>query len=497
MLDKIKALGTDTAIYGVSTILGRFLTFILTPIYANILTQSELGIVAIVFGYIAFLNVVYSYGMESAYFKYSATKEFGNERENFTIPFVSLFVTSMVFSGFLAALSPGIAVVINIPLDSIVLYAAAILALDAWAVIPFASLRMARKSKQFAGIKLAGIVVTVGLNILLLVHFRMGLEGIFLSNLIGSAFTLALLLPLILRNLSPGWNRALYRALLRFGIPYVPAGLAAMMIQVIDRPILEALTDQATVGIYQANYRLGIFMMLIVATFDFAWKPFALSQSDDTESGRLFGRVLTYYLLLMAGVFLVLSFFIGDVVKIPAFWGRSILPPPYWIGLPIVPVVLLAYVILGISNYVSTGMYIQKKTHLLPVVTFAGAGVNVVANLVLIPVFNIMGGAVATLLSYATMATLSYVLVQRFHPVPYEFPRLIKVIIAAGLVYGVYVILPADASSWIVKLLLIGLFVALVYIMKFFNPSEMRGLLALVTRRSPLHKGGRDDRPPL
>lgn len=497
MFDKIKALGTDTAIYGISTILGRFLTFILTPLYAHLLTQSELGIVAIIFGYVAFLNVIYSYGMESAYFKYSATKELGGDRENFTVPFVSLLATSLVFSGILAVCSPGIAHLINVPLESIILYAAAILALDAWAIIPFGSLRMARKSVHFAAIKVAGIVVTVGLNFLFLIHFRMGLEGIFLSNVIGSGLTLVLLLPVIIRNLTPTWNRNLYRALLKFGIPYVPAGLAAMMIQVIDRPILEALTDQATVGIYQANYRIGIAMMLIVSTVDFAWKPFALSHASDPDARPLFARILTYYILLMATVFLVVSFFIGEIVSVPAFWGKSILPAPYWVGLPIVPIVMLAYVFLGVFGNISAGIYIEKKTHLFPIITFAGAGVNVVSNLLLIPVLGFMGAALATLMSYAVMMVMGYFMVRRFFPVPYEFARIAKIVLAAGTVYGLYALIPEGSWFVIVKLALVLFFVALMYAMKFFNTPELKRIMNVMSRRHPADPVSNGNQTPL
>src|SRR5262249_40570158 len=142
----------------------------------------------------------------------------------------------------------------------------------------------------------------------------------------------------------------LLRALLAFGVPTVPAGLAAMVIQVIDRPILESLTDSSTVGIYQANYRLGIFMMLIVSMFDFAWRPFFFSHAKDPDAKHLFAPFLTFFLLLMTLIFLLLFFFLDTIVRTPLFFGYSILPSPYWPGLSIVPVVLVAYMFLGLSN---------------------------------------------------------------------------------------------------------------------------------------------------
>lgn len=490
MFDKIKRLGTDTAIYGVSTILGRFLTFLLTPLYVNILQLSEVGIIATVFAYIAFLNVLYGYGFEGAFMKYTSTLEIGNRKQNFSIPFLSLVATSLFFS-LLIGLNPGsLSALANLSdrYQALPMYVAWILVLDALAIIPFASLRMAGKARQFAAIKLTNIVVNVGSNILLLVHYKMGIEAIFFSNIIASAVTLLLLLPTIIGNITFEWSGPLYRALLRFGLPTVPSFFATMMIQLVDRPILEALTDKATVGIYQANYRLGIFMMLVVSMFDFAWRPFFLSHARESEAKKLFARVLTYFVFITAWVFLTVSFFIEDITKMPIFWGRSILPEPYWIGLSIVPVVLLAYIFLGISNNIAAGFYIEKKTGKLPAITFLGAFVNVAANFLLIPKFGIMGAAIATLVSYAIMAVVMYVTAQRFYPTPYEFGRIGKIAVAMALVFLVEAFVQWEAMETLWRFLLLVLFGALMYWMKFFEPTELKILARLFSRQEKTGK---------
>ncbi len=486
MFDKIKRLGTDTAMYGVSTILGRFLTFILTPLYANLLIPSELGIVATMYSYIAFLNVVYGYGMESAFFRYYSAPEIGDKKQNFTVPFASLVITSSVFSMLITLCSSGLSSFLGLP-DSgqtIVRYTAIILLLDAVAIIPFALLRMEKKAKTFASIKLAGICVNVLSNILFLMYFRKGVEGIFLSNVLSSSLVLFMLIPAMVSHISGNWHQALYRELLRFALPYVPAGIAAMMIQVIDRPILEALTDKATVGIYQANYRLGIFMMLIVSTYDFAWRPFFLSHANDKDAKQMFARILTYYILFISVMFLMLSFFIEDLVKLPLFWGRSLLPETYWAGLTIVPVVLLAYMFLGISNNIVAGIYIEKRTKHLPTIAFLGAAVNVVANYALIPVMGLMGAALATLLSYLIMTIVMYVIVQTFYPVKYEIDRIIKIAISLLIVFLLFIFVPVDTFRWLWKIGLLALFCVTMYMLRFFNAAEITQLVSLFKRRN-------------
>lgn len=484
MLGKLKRLFADTAIYGISTIVGRFLNFLLVPFYTHVLVPGEYGIVAYVYSFIAFINVLYGYGMESAYFKYSSTLEVGTARENFSTPFISLLVTSALFSGILSFFAPGLARLADLPSNSavVVTYTAGILFFDTIALVPFASLRMEGKAKLFAILKFVNIAVNVAANLVLLLVFHAGVVGIFLSGLIASAATAIMLLPTILRHFTPHFSTRLYHELLRFGLPYIPAGLAAMMIQVVDRPILKVLTNDDTVGIYQANYRLGIFMMLMVSMFDYAWRPFFLTNASDPGAKRLFSRVLTYFFLAMAAVFLALSFFLPDVIQVRIF-GKHLIAPDYWGGMAIIPVVLLAYVFLGIYNNLMAGIYIEKKTNYLPAITMAGGVTNVVANFVLIPVMGMMGAAIATLLSYAAMASILYVIAQRIYPVEYEWGRIGKIAAAAAVVYVLSLILPWASHRFLWQTGLLILFGLLMYWMRFFMPAELAWAKKLVIKQ--------------
>jgi O-antigen/teichoic acid export membrane protein len=485
MLNKLKRLFADTAIYGISTILGRFLNFLLVPFYTNVLMPGEYGIVAYVYSLIAFVNVLYAYGMESAYFKYSSTLELGTARENFTTPFISLLVSSLALSGIMTWASPSLAHLADLPVSGsiVVTYTAWILFFDTIALVPFASLRMEGKAKLFAILKFTNIAVNVAANLILLLVYHAGVEGIFLSGLIASVVTALMLLPTIARHFIPRFSGSLYRELLRFGLPYIPAGLAAMMIQVVDRPILKVLTNDDTVGVYQANYRLGIFMMLMVSMFDYAWRPFFLTNASDPGAKRLFARVLTYFVLAMAVVFLALSFFLPDLVHWKIF-GRHIIAPDYWGGIAIIPVVLLAYVFLGVYNNLMAGIYIKKKTNYLPAITMAGGITNVVANFALIPVMGMMGAAIATFLSYAIMAVVLYIVVQRIYPIEYEFGRLGKITLAAGSAYLLHALVTPPLPSFVWKLLLLLLFILLMYWMRFFNASELQAVKASFQRTS-------------
>jgi O-antigen/teichoic acid export membrane protein len=489
MFTQIKRLGADTAVYGISTIVGRFLSFLLVPFYTNVLVPGEYGIVTYVYALIAFVNVIYSYGLESAYFKYAATLEKGTAKETFSTSFLTLCGSSLLLSALLLVWRGDIAARIDLPasLSLVLPCCAGMLAFDAIALVPFASLRMERKAKTFALLKLLNIVINVISNIILLVYYRMGVEGVFISGVIASGATALMLLPTIYRHLTLSVRPALLSALIRFGVPTIPSGLAAMVIQVIDRPILRAFTDDATVGIYQANYKLGIFMMLIVSMFDYAWRPFFFSTAKEVNAKEIFSRVLTYLVLGMGAVFLFFSLYIDDIVRL-SYDGHYLIRSLYWSGLPIVPIVLLGYLFLGISTSVTAGLYIEKKTRWLIVGTATGAVINIVANYVLIPLYGIYGAAWATLLAYVGMAVAGYLTVRRFYPVTYEWRRILVVFACAGVCFAIFLMMRNTWGSMLgreglfaAKCAVMVLFISLLAAAKFFTRGEIMRMRSVLT----------------
>ncbi len=424
MLDKIKSLSKQTLIYGTSTIIGRFLNFILVPFYTNVFPPSEYGVVAVIFAYIAFLNIVYSLGFEAGYFRFASSVEIGDEKQNFSHPFFTIMLNAAVLSGIILLFNGTFAGITGISNSSIIIYAAIILFFDAISLVPFAYLRLKNKAKVFASIKLVNICVNVALNLILILVYKMGLEAVFISNLAASIVTFLLLMPIALKNISFRFNRELFRELRKFSLPYFPAGLAAIIVQVIGYPIMQYLTDVKTVGIYNANYKLGIFMMLIVSMFEYAWRPFFLNNAREPNAKPLFAKVMTIFVGAASLLFVFLTFFIDNIVMIPLPFKGHIIGAKYWSGLVIVPLVLFSYLFLGIYTNLMAGIYIEKKTRFLPLITGLGAALNIIVCFTLIPVMGIMGGAIATLVSYIAMAVYMFIVVQRFYPVEYETRRI-------------------------------------------------------------------------
>ncbi|RPI60928.1 MAG: hypothetical protein EHM44_09560 [Ignavibacteriales bacterium] len=484
MKEKLKELTKDTAIYGISTMLGRFLNFILVPFYTNVFSPADYGVVILIYSYIAIFNIIFIYGMDAAFLKYAAFKDIGDEKDNFSTPFFSVLFSSVVFCGLLIFLNQPIAQFVELSsnLNYLIILSALILFFDANAVISFLKLRLERKAKLFSFIKIISIVFNITLNVFLIVKLKWGIEAIFISNLAASIVSFLLLIPTLLKNIKFSFHKVLFYRLLKFGMPYLPAGLGMMLVQVIDVPILEKLTDIKTVGIYKANYKLGIFMMLFVNMFQYAWQPFFLTNAKEENAKEIFSKVLTYFTIVGSLMVVLLSLFISDLVKIE-FAGFSIIGAKYWAGLYIVPVILLAYLFNGLYVVFSAGIYIEEKSIYAPIVTGLGALTNVAANYILIPQLNIMGAALATLLSYIVMALGYFVVTQKFYRINYDYYKLVKIalgVLFVGVVY--YLLMFGGFLNIYYKIILAIIFISFI-LMNVFEKNEMDFIKTKLLRR--------------
>jgi len=465
MFDKLKELTKDTAIYGISTMVGRFLNFILVPLYTNIFPPADYGIIQLIYAYMAILNIVFIYGLDSAYLKFASFKDIGDDKDNFSTPYISVFAASLFFVLLIVININAIGTSLRIPSEYnyFIYIAAAILFLDVNVVIPFLKLRLDRRAKIFSLFRIINICVNVLLNIYLILILKWGIEAILISNLAASGVSLLLVLFTILKNFRLKFHLPLFKRMFKFGIPFLPAGFAIMLIQVIDIPILEKLSDLQTVGIYKANYKLGIFMMLFVNMFQFAWQPFFLQNAKEPNAKEMFSKVLTYFTLVGSIILVLLSLFISDLARIQIA-GFSLIGSQYWAGLHIVPLILLAYLINGMHTIFAAGIYIEDKSIYVPLITGTGAVVNVALNFLLIPYLNITGAALAAAASYLVIGLGYYFVAQKFYQVKYELKRIGHIFIAIFLVGVVFYYLNSIGSLlFSYKIILLILFTLYIY----------------------------------
>ena len=485
MIEKLKELTKDTALYGISTIIGRFLSFILVPFYTNVFSTQEFGIQSYIYAFLAFANIVYIYGMDAAYMKYATVIE-NDKKKVFSTSYLAVTGSNLIFSLVLLLSYSWIAGKADLENYShIFLYVIGILFLDSNTLIPFSSLRLERKAAKFATIRIINILINVFLNFTLILGFDFGIEAIFISNLVASAFSFIVLIPTILEYLEWNIDKIYLKKLLFFGLTYLPASVSSMFVQMIDVPIIRELTNESTLGIYRANYKLGIFMMLFVSMFHYAWQPFFLTNAKEENAKKIFSKVLSLFLIFSSLIWVVLSLYIEDLASFEFLNGKTLIGHDYLIGIYIVPVVLLAFVFYGLYINFIAGIYLEEKTKYLPLVTGLGALINIVSNILLVPQIGIMGGALSTLFSYIVMSIGIFVVSQKFYRINYEYNIIIKVlgvIIVIGSAY--YYLFYSGNLNGIYKFGLLVIYFILIFSLKVIKLQDLKTTLNVLLKKN-------------
>jgi O-antigen/teichoic acid export membrane protein len=502
--ERIRKLASETAVYGVSSIFGRLINFLLFPFYSNIFSPDEFGPVIVIYAAFVFLNILYQYGMESAYLKYAADS--GDEASRSTVfstSVWSLAATSILFSVAVILFQRPVGSILGLATDSrfLLYYAAGILVLDTISVVPYAELRLQNRPWYFAFVRTAGILVNISANLILILGFSMGIEAIFIANLAASAVSLLLLLPVFWSRLRFSFGRPLLRELLRFGLPFIPGGLGYALSERVNILFLaqmpadrikqlypslatdpglaeKALTSgsgvyaEHIVGAYGGIIKLAIVMALAVQMFRYAWQPFFLQHARDRDAPELFSRIFTVLTAALLFVFLAVSFFADDLVSIPLPGDRYLIAPQYWLGLAIIPIALLGYVFQGWYYHFSAGVYIEKQTRYFVVCTLAGSLVALGLNILFVPQYGMVAAAWATSLSYAVMAVLLFTIVRRFYPVSYAWTDVFLLIAVAALLFYLWTSVLGSQSILIESGLLLTYGLICFGLLKWRRPRE-------------------------
>lgn len=451
MSSKIARLASDTVVYGISTVLSRFLTFLLTPLFTNYLSKTEIGEVAAIYAMIAFVNILYSLGMEPAFMRFWKRDGGEGNHQVFTTAFATVAVLSVAVTALTIVLAGPIAASPMLALGGqgahLVQIASLIPLLDGLVLIPFAQLRMQQRPHVFASLRLLSVVVTFAFTLLFVVGFGWHIEGALWAGVIGSATTFLVFLPGVIRTVRSTIFSAqgLLKQMLSFGLPTVPSNFSSIMVQVADRPIMLMLTSSSVVGMYQTNFRLALPMMMFVTVFEYAWKPFYLNHRHDEDAKHTFSRVFTAFTAVCGAIFLVTALFIEYVVQLPFIGGRFV-NPEYWDGLTIIPVVMFAYYFNGMFINMAAGLHIEKRTGFFPVATGVAAVISVAATWLLVPPFGIMGAAWAKVFAYVVSAAMLYVFSQRVYPVRYEWSKVALLVGSSAIAYLVARSLSIDGN---------------------------------------------------
>ncbi len=472
-MSSIRKLASQTVIYGLTTILARLLNFALTPIHTDLIPKADYGVLSDLYSMIAFLMVILTFGMETAFFRFNQDKKYDQDK---------VFSHSLIFVFLMCALLLGLSIVFDDSLTRALQYEdrgflihwmLAIVAMDAIAAVPFARLRANNHPMRFLALRLGSI----GLMVLLNLFFFKVLPGmaagadedswlhgaasddkfviyVFLANLIGNAFLMLLFLPEFLKI---RWkvDRVLIRKMLIYASPLVIAGMAGVANEKAQFQFMKYLLpepqNKEAMGVFNAMMKIATFMVLFIQAFRFAAEPFFFSGEGDFKTKM--ARVMRYFVMVQSLIFLGLVCF-TDFLQ----WTHFI-DPKFWEGWHVVPILLFANLLLGINFNLNIWYKLENRTKMGAYINFFGLGFTIVSNLLLVPAFGYTGAALATLISYGATTMYSYHLNQKHSRTSYPLRAiglyLVLSVIGAALSFYIF------DHHWVAGLIIFSLYSSL------------------------------------
>ncbi len=488
----LKKLAGETVLYGLPSILGRSINFLLVLLHTYAFAPAESGILTELYLYVAFLNIIYTYGMETSYFRFA--NQF-DSKYYYNLILTSIIFTSFVFSTLIIFSSSSIARLLHYPgIEMYIAWLALVVAIDAIVAIPFARLRFEKKAKWFAIVRMANIFLNVGLNLFFLIFCKDIYEGkylpilkpfinyiyypslrlgyVFLANLLANLAFLPLLFKQFL-DFKFQFNFNKLKPVLIYAYPILIMGLAGVLNLMFDRIALKYLlpegfypkyTSQEALGIYGSCYKLSVFMSLVVQAFRYAAEPFFFSQAKEKNSPAMFAEVMKWFVIVCCILWVVVSINIDWIGNV--FLRRA----SYRDGLAVVPVLLLGNLFLGVYYNLTVWFKLTDKTIYGIYFTFGGAFINIILNVLLIPIMGFQGCAVAFTVSCISMTLACYILGEQKFPIPYPIKKILAYLISANVLIIIALKIKFENIFFgtLLHILLCTIFAAIIYIMEFY-----------------------------
>ncbi|MDT0553368.1 lipopolysaccharide biosynthesis protein [Urechidicola vernalis] len=471
-MSALKRFFKDTIIYGIAAVLPRVINFLLVRIHTDALPTNNYAENTDFYIWASLWAVLLTFGMETAFFRF-----YNKEKKK----------DSLISTAFIATvLSVGIFLTIIIIFFDSFLHVfdfennpfrlkvfVAIMALDTLAMIPFAYLRASNRPLKYTFIKLVNVGIIVVINLLFLKYIPTAIENgksvssliennyglipkveyIFIANLLGSAVSFILLLPYLLR-FKFIFDGVLLRKMLSYGWPIAVAGVAYVINENLDKFLIKRLIGDSEMGIYAACYKLAIFMNLYIMAFRLGAEPFFFNHADNKDAKRTYARILNYFVIVGALVFVGIVGYI-DIIK------KLFINEAYWDAVIIVPVVLLAYLFLGIYHNLAVWYKLTDKTRFGMYFSIVGAVVTIAINFLFLEKIGIMAAAWATLAAYAIMAVLSYFIGRKYYPIAYNLKKMaIYLVVSVGICFLSFT---QFRENYWVSTALIAVFASIIY----------------------------------
>lgn len=472
MFSEFKKLFKHSGIYAIGAIAQASLSFLLIPFYTRYLSQADYGRLEILQTFLKVLLFLIPLGLPSAILKcYHRDAKSQTERKILTstaffFVLVAGLLQTLILLFFVHPLSQFL-IKINFGLLIYTVIAASFFA--ALLELELSFLRAEEKSRSYTVVFLLRFILTLGITIYLVVGLKWGLFGALLGNVAAQILTFLTFLPYLKNYVKISYSKLALTKLLSFGLAILPASIAMWVMDLSDRYFLSHFGSLEMVGVYSVGYRIGFILeFALVIPFQLAWPPFSFRIAKHKNHRQIYARTLTYFFFIGIFSFLALSFFAPEIVKVIA-------PKNYASAALIVPLVALAYVFYGMHFVVAPGIHLEGKTKYYPLAIVFPAALNLLLNYLLIPIYGMWGAAEATFIAFVFVLILTYFISNHFHPVRYEWKRLLKIAITGLAVFGFSVLYPMShvtITAILIKIGLLILFLILLWGERFFEVTE-------------------------
>ncbi len=425
----IKNLGKQTLIYGLGHVLARLITFLLLPLYTHTFTKEAYGAISLAYAFMGFAIILYRYGMDTALMKFSVQKDGKEKKEHTSVIIITQIITSITFSLILYLSRDSTAIyVLGVDRPDWMTFVIIILFLDSFWNLPMLILRSEEKAIPFIFFSLINVTVTMVLNIYFVVYNGNGVEGVFKANIFASGLVSVLSIPIVIRIIRfKLFDRKIFFKILNFSIPFLPAGIFTMIMELSDRYIIEWLLGTPEVGLYSAGKKMGMLGLTAVMGFNMGWTPYFLKRGKIDNAKDEFKTITTIFLGLIGFICFLVSLWISEIIRIPIF-GTTLIGEEFWGCEPIVTLILIGYFFFGTYVIQLPGIYIKEKTKWIPVFRAIGAFVLILSSLIFIPIFGIIGAAYSVVIAFFSMSLAIYTKLQFIYPISYNWvPVLIPV----------------------------------------------------------------------
>jgi O-antigen/teichoic acid export membrane protein len=444
-MKEVKVLAKQTLVYGLGTIIPRFLNYgILTFFYTRVLSKAEYGVITELYAWMVLILIVLTYGMETGFFRFSQQKE--NFEKIYSTTLISLFITSMLFLVAINIFIMPVAALLNYKNNhDYIRMISVIMAIDAFSAIPFARLRRENKALKFSIIKIFNVIVNIAVVLFLLliapgIHekstgwfskmynpdYKVGY--ILAANIAGSVATLIMLMPQVIIK-KPVFDRHIWVRMINYSFPLLVTGLSGCINDMLDKVILRRVSGESsgleTVGEYGAGYKIAVLMGLFIQMFRFAAEPFFFEKAKQENAKDIYMYVMKYFVIIMLIIYLFINLYLTGF--------QYILGKDFRDSIAVVPIIAMAYLLYGIYVNHSIWYKLKDMTRFGIFITLAGAAVTVLVNVIFIPLYGYMASAWGHVIAYATMIILSFILSRNRYYIDYRMNKLIPYFLIAIL----------------------------------------------------------------